>query len=597
VSSSPLARLRTLFSIDAELPPAERAGFDEERVQHNLRRIRAFVPVMFFVHVGHVLALRVGEGAGLSAAERAWHEELSRNNAVMIPISALIVALAWRERRPAPWFQRWLGELTFVAYQTHAAISTVVDQHITASVHAFIIGALAPAVVFRVGSLAALAAYASGLAALWVGTGSTQPSESLRLSNLAGALTVAAVGFVLARTMSRAMARQTHDQNVIEDKTRALSAANADLEAIKVGLEARVAEQVKEIVAHADEVQRLNAQLMERVQERSAELSKALAQLAGRTGVQDALRAGDEIGGRVVIERLLGQGGMGAVYAGRDRVSDREVAVKIVRASSADELDALQRFLREARTAASLTHPAIVRSLHVDVDAEGRFFQILELVRGETLGRRVHEVGPLSPGHAARVGAVLADALASAHAAGVVHRDVKPQNVMLTTEPPGVKLLDFGIAKAPELRGHEASRTQSGVIVGTPEFIAPEQIERPSEVTPASDVYALGLVVFHVATGKLAFEGAGGPAAYLYAHIAMPPTPLDEVLPGAPKALVDLVARCLEKRPDARPGARDVCEALTAIADAEGAPDAIAIARPRAAAPTSAAPEATTRAS
>ena len=567
-----LARLVAWLSIDADA--SERAAFDEERVQHNLKRIRAFVPLMFLVHVAHVIALRMSDAtrASLPAADVAWHEGLSANNAALIPISALIALLAWPDRRPAAWWQRSLAEATFVVYTTHAAISTVVDQNLTASIHAFIIGALAPAVVFRVTSLGAVAAYVAGLTTLWIGTGITQPSDSLRLSNLAGALTVSAVGFVLARTMTRAMAREVHDKRVIEEKTR-------ELTAIKDGLETRVAEQVKEIVENAAEVERLNAQLMERVRERSTELSRALAQLASERSVETELRAGDEIGGRVVLDRLIGQGGMGVVYAGRDRVGSREVAVKIVRATNADELDALQRFLREARAAASISHPAIVRSLHVDVDEQGRFFQILELVRGETLARRISRAGPMPPAHAARIASVLADALAAAHAAGVVHRDVKPQNVMLTRESPGVKLLDFGIAKAPDLRGHDAGgHTKSGVIVGTPEYIAPEQIERPAEASAASDVYNVGLVLFVLVSGRLAFDAPGGAAAFLYAHIALAPMRLDDAAKDVPAALVALVARCLEKRPEARPSAADLAKALSEIADAASAPAATEIA-------------------
>jgi serine/threonine protein kinase len=149
---------------------------------------------------------------------------------------------------------------------------------------------------------------------------------------------------------------------------------------------------------------------------------------------------------------------------------------------------------------------------------------------------------------------------------------------MLTRKDPGVKLLDFGIAKASEVSRGDLGQTRTGMIVGTPEFIAPEQIERPLEVTAQSDVYTLGLVLFFMIANRLAFEPPGGAPAFLFAHIALAPPRLDEVAVGVPEDLVELVAKCLRKAPGERPGAEELAETLRRIADREKSPEATEIA-------------------
>jgi serine/threonine protein kinase len=193
------------------------------------------------------------------------------------------------------------------------------------------------------------------------------------------------------------------------------------------------------------------------------------------------LLPGAVVGGRYVVERRLGAGGMGAVYAARDREHGERVALKVIQARSAHELDALRRFVDEARAAAHLSHPGIVRVLALELGDEGQMFQVQELVDGVTLEERLRH-GALPLAMAARLGAAVADALADAHARGVVHRDVKPSNLMLTRAAPGVKLLDFGVARL----GDEGV-TADGDVVGTPAYMAPEQ-RAAGEVGPAADV-------------------------------------------------------------------------------------------------------------
>lgn len=361
----------------------------------------------------------------------------------------------------------------------------------------------------------------------------------------------------------------------LERKRAELDAARQELVRLNEELEARVQAQVSEIVARAREVDVLNAQLRLQVRERSHELAAALEKLAQTGGSAGLLATGEEIDGRVRIVCELGQGGMGAVFLAQDLASEQLVAVKVLSPRTPPTPQLLQRFLGEARAAASVSHPAIIRSLAIDLSADGRIYQILEYVRGKTLSERL-EAGPGDPVEIARLGAVIADALAAAHALGVVHRDVKPSNILLCLEPPCVKVFDFGIAKLRD--GHEVDQdtprvTSTGELVGTPEYISPEQVFDASAVGPPSDVYSLGVVLFEWLTGRRPFDGANV-TSYLLQHVSERPPSLGSVAPSAPPSLGAIVDRCLEKHAAARPTASELARELEAIADALAAPPA-----------------------
>jgi serine/threonine-protein kinase len=298
-------------------------------------------------------------------------------------------------------------------------------------------------------------------------------------------------------------------------------------------------------------------------------LSQALARLALTRGDDSTIASGTVLGGRFVIGELLGEGGMGAVYAGVDQSSGGKVAIKVIQATSSRQLDALRRFIREASTTATLTHPAVVRMIHVDVSDDGLLYQVLELVDGETLTRRMSKKWP--PGDAARLGAVLADALATAHENGVVHRDVKPDNVMLTTTSPGLKLLDFGIAKLYDAvsAGEETTRG-GGVVLGTPAYMAPEQVAG-GDVGDRADVYAVGVILFRLLAARGPFE-ASSAQEMMMRHVMATPPELRAIDPSLPEPLSSLVARCLGKEPATRPTAAALAAELGAFADAAGAP-------------------------
>jgi hypothetical protein len=360
-----------------------------------------------------------------------------------------------------------------------------------------------------------------------------------------------------------------------------LAEARASLAALNGDLTRRVEEQVGEIVRRADDINALNAQLREKVQARSRELAQALRAL-NQGSVRGTLEVGTVLGGRVVLEGVLGVGGMGTVYAGQDRVSGRRVAVKVMSARVLANPRAIQRFLAEAEAAAAIAHPGIVKTLHVDVTAEGLPFLMMEYVEGAPLNLLARHAGRLAPGLVARIGEAVARALAAAHAVGVVHRDVKPSNVMIAREAPAVRLLDFGVSKIDRSNADAGfaapGLTSIGALIGTPAYMAPEQVLGSSAVTPACDVYSLGVVLHELAAGRHPFAAREG-SGLLVAHATEEAPRLDEVDPGVPAELARLVAAAMAKAPSGRPGAPALADALARLT--RGAPEVHTLFEPR----------------
>jgi Tol biopolymer transport system component len=258
----------------------------------------------------------------------------------------------------------------------------------------------------------------------------------------------------------------------------------------------------------------------------------------------------------------LGAGGMGEVYRAKDSRLGREVAIKVLPQHLSASAEIRTRFEREARTVSSLNHPHICVLHDVGREADTDFL-VMELVEGETLAQRLAR-GPLPTAEVLKLGAQIADALDRAHRAGVIHRDLKPGNVMLTRA--GAKLMDFGLARATGLAGAPtsgvsvAALTQSptiaqpltaeGTIVGTFQYMAPEQLEG-KEADARSDLWSLGCVLYEMATGRRAFEGRSQ-ASLITAIMGQDPPPISQVAPMAPAALDRLVRTCLTKDPDER---------------------------------------------
>jgi len=272
------------------------------------------------------------------------------------------------------------------------------------------------------------------------------------------------------------------------------------------------------------------------------------------------------------ITAPIGAGGMGEVYRAKDTRLDREVAVKILPEGFAADEQRRARFEREAKTISSLNHPHICTLYDVGHE-NATHYLVMELLEGESLVDRLAK-GPLPPDQVLRFGAQIADALECAHKHGVVHRDLKPGNVVLTKT--GAKLLDFGLARAAatgvasgssDLMTAAKPLTEQGTIVGTFQYMAPEQLEG-QEADARTDLFALGALLFEMATGKHAFEGKSR-TSLIAAIVSTQPPPISSVVPMCPPALDHIVRKCLEKEPDERwQSAHDVAEELRWIAQA-----------------------------
>ncbi len=252
------------------------------------------------------------------------------------------------------------------------------------------------------------------------------------------------------------------------------------------------------------------------------------------------------IAGRYSLERELGRGGMGVVYLAREVRLDRPVAIKVLPPSRTADPKLRERFVREARMAAKLSHPNVI-PIHA-VEETGAFvFFAMAYVEGETLTERVRRRGPLAPSEAARVLRDVAWALAYAHGQGVIHRDVKPDNILLEQESGRVLVADFGIAGV--VAG--AGALVAGEVVGTPEFMSPEQALGEA-VDARSDLYSLGVVGYFALSGTLPFE-AEKATEVLAKQVTEPAPPLAAAAPGVPRRLAQAIDRCLAKDPAERP--------------------------------------------
>ncbi len=259
------------------------------------------------------------------------------------------------------------------------------------------------------------------------------------------------------------------------------------------------------------------------------------------------------------IHSKLGAGGMGEVYVALDTKLDRRVALKLLPDKLAGDADWLERFRREARTVAALNHPNIVTLYSIE-EADGRHFLTMELVEGETLDRAIR-FGKVAPAKVHEVALALAEALATAHKAGVVHRDLKPTNIMVDGDQ-RLKILDFGLAKrARGALGDEPPdevtelMTRPGTVMGTIRYMSPEQA-RGLEATTASDIFSLGIILYELATGKAPFVGRDS-TERLAALLRDKPRPIRELNPQIPELLAATIERCLEADPERRFGSAD----------------------------------------
>ncbi|MCA1717950.1 MAG: protein kinase [Actinobacteria bacterium] len=272
------------------------------------------------------------------------------------------------------------------------------------------------------------------------------------------------------------------------------------------------------------------------------------------------------IDNRYSLGDLLGIGGTAEVYLAHDEILDRDVALKVLRSQHAENEEFVKLFRREARSAAALNHPNVVPVYYWGRSEDGRYYMTMEYVSGGTLKDRVG--GPLDPSTVIGLGLQVADALRFAHEQGVIHRDVKPHNILLT-EAGDAKVADFGIARA----AAATTTSQSSPFMGTAGYLSPEQAKGES-VGPASDLYSLGVVLYEALTGELPYS-AEDPVALTMKHVHELPRSPREANPEVSKDLAALALKLLAKRPEDRyPNASALAEDLERVR--YGLPPAVA---------------------
>lgn len=257
-----------------------------------------------------------------------------------------------------------------------------------------------------------------------------------------------------------------------------------------------------------------------------------------------SVQPGQVLAGRYALTHLLARGGMADVWQSRDTLLERDVAVKILHPHLAADTDFVARFRVEAVAAARLHHPSIV-AIFDTCSEHGIEAIVMELVRGHTLREELDTHGPMDPPVTINLGADVADALQAAHRAGLVHRDVKPANILLCDDQ-RVMITDFGIAKIRD----SADRTEAGTMLGSAKYLSPEQVEG-QPVDPRTDIYSLGIVLYESLTGKVPFD-ADTPAATALARLHSVPVRPRQLRPTIPAALDDVVMKALERDPDQR---------------------------------------------
>lgn len=278
----------------------------------------------------------------------------------------------------------------------------------------------------------------------------------------------------------------------------------------------------------------------------------------------DPLCGREVAGGRYLVERVLGKGGMGTVYAALQRPINRKVALKLIHRELTGNAEVVGRFMQEMRLTATIEHPHTVR-LYDFGDIDGQPFLTTEFLQGRTLRAVLANAGTFDPQRLCNVGIQIAKALRAAHEHGVVHRDLKPDNVMLLDsygERDYVKVLDFGIARS---LGAPASalHTQTGMLLGTPAYMSPEQCQG-LPVDARSDLYSLGLVLFELATGTPPFPREHTIPQLLMDHVSQPPPDVGLLVPGLAEPVARLIMALLEKDPGARPASAEFVVATLA---------------------------------
>jgi eukaryotic-like serine/threonine-protein kinase len=296
----------------------------------------------------------------------------------------------------------------------------------------------------------------------------------------------------------------------------------------------------------------------------SSQVTTALGATAGGVPPSAKLERGQSFAGRYEILSTVGKGGMGIVYRAKDKQLDEVVALKVLRSEALrDDPTLLDRFKQEIKLARKITHRNVLRT-HDFGEADGTPYISMEYLEGVTLKDLIRGKGALPLGVGLSIAKQMCHGLDAAHHEGVVHRDIKPQNMLIIPESGDLKIMDFGIARVSEVRGEQAGLTTAGTVMGTPDYMPPEQAQgQPADFR--SDVYSLGVVLFETFTGKLPFDG-DTIMAIVMSHIQKTPPRPRGLNPRLPVDLEATILRCLEKDPNRRfQRVDEILDSLTAI--------------------------------
>ncbi|MCA9631830.1 MAG: protein kinase, partial [Myxococcales bacterium] len=266
-----------------------------------------------------------------------------------------------------------------------------------------------------------------------------------------------------------------------------------------------------------------------------------------------SLSTGDIIDGKYRIVRLLGEGGMGAVYEGENTRIHRRVAIKVLHSGVAENADAVQRFEREAQAAGRIGSQHIVEVLDLGDLPDGDRYMVMEFMDGDSLSDRIRKVGRLTPEQIYPIAYQLLEGLQAAHSAGIIHRDLKPDNVFVLTSHAGqtdfVKILDFGISKFSAL-GNESgfSMTRTGAVMGTPYYMSPEQAKGAKGMDQRADLYSVGVILYECATGQVPFN-ADTFNELLFKIVLEEPPPLEQLVPDIDRSFAEIIRRAMAREP------------------------------------------------
>lgn len=277
---------------------------------------------------------------------------------------------------------------------------------------------------------------------------------------------------------------------------------------------------------------------------------------------------GETLAGKYLIEELIKTGGMGSVYRGKHVLMDKRVAVKVLRPSLAVDDDVVARFSREAKAASRISHPHAVNVTDFGESENGVVFLVMEYLDGQTLKEVIKEDGAMSLDRTGEIVRQVAGALDAAHEQGVIHRDLKSDNIMLSQTNGGdwAKVLDFGIAKIQQPEGvRDIEITAANLVIGTPQYMSPEQCSQSGPIDARSDVYSFGIIVYEMLAGRVPFTGES-PTVIMMKQVQDEPPPISEFRPDLPAAVTQVISQALEKQPDDR--FQSAGELAKALADA-----------------------------